>query len=100
MNTSVHPTLSIFQNHKKGDLEKLPSETFKLATSYLSKDQISQINLAYCVAKEAHQDQKRREGSPLAFSSLNSIDASSLDPRSVRRFFKSSKVGGSINIEA
>ena len=64
MNTSVHPTLSIFQNHKKGDLEKLPSETFKLATSYLSKDQISKINLAYCVAKEAHQDQKRREGSP------------------------------------
>ena len=64
MNTSVHPTLSIFQNYKKSDLEKLPSETFKLASSYLSKDQINEINLAYCVAKEAHQDQKRREGSP------------------------------------
>ena len=64
MNTSVHPSLSIFQNYKNGDLEKLPSETFKLASSYLSKDQINQINLAYCVAKEAHQDQKRREGSP------------------------------------
>jgi len=64
LNTSVHPSLSIFQNYKKSDLEKLPSETFKLASSYLSKDQITQINLAYCVAKEAHQDQKRREGSP------------------------------------
>ena len=63
MNTGTTSSLSIFQNYSTSDLEKLPDETFKLASEYLKKDQIKQINLAYCVAKEAHQGQTRKEGS-------------------------------------
>ncbi|MEK9650270.1 MAG: bifunctional (p)ppGpp synthetase/guanosine-3',5'-bis(diphosphate) 3'-pyrophosphohydrolase [Gammaproteobacteria bacterium] len=64
MNTSVSHTLSIFQSQNQRDLDKLPDETYKLASSYLNKEHVKKINLAYCVAKEAHIDQKRKEGSP------------------------------------
>ena len=46
------------------NLVRLPQDIFKKASAYFDKKEVKKINLAYCVALEAHEGQLRRDGSP------------------------------------
>ena len=56
--------LSVLNNPDQSNLVRLPQDIFKKASSYFDKKEVKKINLAYCVALEAHEGQLRRDGSP------------------------------------
>ena len=56
--------LSVLNNPDQSNLVRLPQDIFKKASAYFDKKEVKKINLAYCVALEAHEGQLRRDGSP------------------------------------
>ena len=55
--------LSVLNNPDQSNLVRLPQDIFKKASSYFDKKEVKKINLAYCVALEAHEGQLRRDRS-------------------------------------
>ena len=51
--------LSVLNNPDQSNLVRLPQDIFKKASAYFDKKEVKKINLAYCVALEAHEGQLR-----------------------------------------
>ncbi len=64
MSDITSANLSIFQPANQRSLTKLPKDIYNQASNYLSRKEIKRLNLAYCVALEAHEGQSRMDGSP------------------------------------